>query len=217
MTTLIIARHGNTFSTGDTPTRVGARTDIPLVAKGREQAAALGMYLKEHDLHPDAVYSSTLSRTKETAEIALQTAGIRNPVYALEIFNEIDYGEDENQTEDTVIKRIGIEAIQKWDKNAIVPKGWKVSPDKVIRNWDQFANQISKTHDTITNNVMDISETILVVTSNGIARFAPHITGDFEGFTAKYPIKLATGALGIIKFSNDKWQVTDWNIRPPIK
>ena len=41
MTTLIIARHGNTFDKGDIPTRVGARTDLPLVEKGRAQAKAL--------------------------------------------------------------------------------------------------------------------------------------------------------------------------------
>ncbi len=216
MTTLIIARHGNTFNDTDTPTRVGAHTDLPLVEKGRKQAAALGLYLKENNLLPDAVYSSTLSRTKQTAEIALKSAGVINPVYALDIFDEIDYGVDENKCEADVIKRVGITAIQNWDKNAIVPDGWIVDPEEIIQNWNQFSNEISKTHDTITNNVMDISENILVVTSNGIARFAPYITGDFEGFSDKYPIKLSTGALGVLKFSNDRWKVLDWNIRPTI-
>ncbi len=214
MTTLIIARHGNTFAPDETPRRVGAKTDIPLVEKGQEQAKALGHYLKENGLIPDAVYCSTLLRTKETANIALKAAGVKTAIYALEIFNEIDYGEDENKTEEEVIKHIGKAALQKWDKNAVVPNGWKVSPKAIIQNWEQFSQQISKTHDTITNNVMDIKEVVLVVTSNGIARFAPYITGDFDGFASQYPIKLSTGALGIIEFSNDKWQVKNWNIRP---
>ena len=74
MTTLIIARHGNTFGPDDTPTRVGARTDIPLVEKGREQAKAIGKYLREQEMIPDVVYASKLKRAIETAEIAVQAS-----------------------------------------------------------------------------------------------------------------------------------------------
>ncbi len=214
MTKLIIARHGNTFNPDDTPTRVGVRTDIPLVEKGRKQAKAIGRYLKDNDLIPNVAYSATLKRTKETAELALKEADISLPVYGLDIFNEIDYGDDENKTEAEVIARIGKKAIEQWDKNAIVPDGWKVDPDNIIKSWVDFAHQITKTHDIITNNVMDIDETILVVTSNGIARFAPYITEDFDLFVKQHTIKLKTGALGILEFSQGKWRVTDWNIVP---
>lgn len=216
MTTLIIARHGNTFNPDDTPTRVGARTDLPLVDKGRTQAIALGRHLKDYDLMPDVVYSSNLLRTKETASLALKETGMKTHIYQMDIFNEIDYGVDENQSEDKVIARLGREALEKWDKHAIAPDGWSVDPAQIIQNWQDFAGQISTTHDTLTSEDMDISETILVVTSNGTARFAPHITGDFEGFASKYPIKLSTGALGIIKFSGGKWEVLDWNIKPKL-
>lgn len=214
MTTLIIARHGNTFGPDDTPTRVGAKTDLPLVEKGLEQAKAIGRYLKENELTPDVAYSSTLQRTKQTAEIALKTAAIPLPIYALDIFDEIDYGPDENQSENVVINRIGKEAITQWDQNAHVPDGWKVDPEKIIQNWHNFSHQITKTHDTITDEILDISETILVVTSNGIARFAPHITGDFENFVQNHDIKLKTGALGILEHSQGQWRVRDWNLVP---
>lgn len=214
MTTLIIARHGNTFTPDDTPTRVGMRTDLPLVGKGWLQARALGKYLKQNDLIPDVAYSSALKRTRETANIALKEIGAHLPVYALDIFNEIDYGPDENKPESDVIARIGQNAITKWDKSAIVPDGWNANPDEIIQNWKDFAHSITKTHDTVTNNVLDISETFLVVTSNGIARFAPYITDDFENFSKKFEIKLKTGSLGILRFSEDKWHVQDWNIVP---
>lgn len=214
MTTLIIARHGNTFNPDDIPTRVGKNTDMPLVEKGKLQAQALGKYLKDHNLVPDVVYSSTLQRTKETAKIALERCGIKSPVYALDIFDEIDYGPDENQTEDTVIARIGQNAIDAWDKNAIVPEGWNINPQEVIENWINFAHSITKTHDTVTNIVHDISENVLVVTSNGIARFAPHITESFEEFTKNHNIKLSTGALAILKFDGKTWHIDEWNIRP---
>lgn len=203
MTTLIIARHGNTFKPEDTPTRVGGRTDIPLVEKGQRQAEAIGTYLKEHNLNPDIAYSATLKRTKETASLALKSAGTDIAIDALDIFDEIDYGPDENQTEETVIKRIGAKAIEQWDKNATVPDGWKVNPDEIIENWRRFAQNINKTN-----------QTVLVVTSNGIARFAPHITDNFDSFAKEHTIKLKTGALGILTLSQGKWRVAGWNIVP---
>lgn len=203
MTTLIIARHGNTFGPEDTPTRIG-RTDLPLVEKGRAQAKAIGRYLRENDLIPDVVYSSQLQRTYETAQIAIKEMGVSNPIYQLDIFNEIDYGPDENKTEDEVIARIGQEAIEEWDTQAVVPEGWKVDPPEIIRNWHNFAEQIC---------AHDDEETILCVTSNGIARFAPHITGDFEGFATSNKIKLSTGALAIFKHDGGTWHVQAWNLK----
>lgn len=205
MTTLIIARHGNTFGPEDTPTRVGGRTDLPLVEKGEEQARAVGQYLKQNNMIPDVVYASHLQRTIQTAKIAIKETGITNPVYSLNIFDEIDYGPDENQTEDTVIARIGAQAIKSWDDQAIVPDGWQVDPDQIIENWTGFADQVLRSSQ---------GEVTLVVTSNGIARFAPYITGDFETFRQTHTIKLATGALGILEHDGTHWHVRNWNIKP---
>lgn len=206
MTTLIIARHGNTFEAGETPRRVGARTDIPLVEKGRDQAAAMGLYLKEHDLLPDEVYSSALIRTKETAGIALQTAGLIKNVTPLNIFNEIDYGPDENKTEDEVIARIGEQAIKDWDENAILPAGWNADPHTIEGHWRSFAKRITGTGVPY--------KKVMVVTSNGTARFAPYLAGNYEEFSQNHKIKLATGAIGIMEFGGTKWRIRDWNIRP---
>lgn len=204
MTTLIIARHGNTFGPNDTPTRVGARTDLPLVESGKAQAQKLGQWLKENNIIPEVTYSSQLKRTIETAEIALKEINYKQPVFPLEIFNEIDYGPDENQTENKVIDRIGTQAIKDWDDKAIVPDGWEFKPQACIDNWKNFAAHI----------VEDGQEVILVVTSNGIARFAPHLAGNFEEFANNNKIKLSTGALGILEFKDDQWIVKDWNIKP---
>lgn len=204
MTTLIIARHGNTFEKGETPRRVGARTDLPLVDSGRVQARAIGHWLKQNGLYPEAVYSSQLQRTKETAEIALKEAGYKEPVFALEIFNEIDYGPDENLPEDAVKARLGEKALQEWDEKAVVPEGWNFDPQKTIRDWKDFARYI----------VEEEQNCIMVVTSNGIARFAPHITGDFDKFADKNTIKISTGAVCVLQFENNRWTIKDWNVKP---
>jgi probable phosphoglycerate mutase len=207
MTTLIIARHGNTFEKGETPLRIGARTDLPLSNSGRIQARALGAWLKQAALYPQAVYCSQLRRTRETAELALETAGYKEPVFPLAIFNEVDYGPDEGLTEDAVIGRVGADALRAWDEDAVVPGGWNFDPARTIEDWKNFARHI----------VEDRQECALVVTSNGIARFAPHITGDFERFKASHPLKISTGAACVLSHDNGRWHVIGWNVRPQIQ
>lgn len=204
MTMLIIARHGNTFEKGETPRRVGARTDLPLVESGQSQARAIGHWLKSKGIYPEAIYCSQLQRTKQTAETALAEAGYKEPVFPLAIFNEIDYGPDENLPEDAVISRVGEQALKDWDEKAIVPQGWAFDPAQCIEDWKNFAAHI----------VEDKQDCVMVVTSNGIARFAPHITGDFDSFAQNHSIKISTGAVCVLQYDNGRWTVADWNIRP---
>lgn len=204
MTTLIIARHGNTFDPGQTPTRVGARTDLPLTESGKAQARAIGAWMKHHGIYPHMVYSSELQRTKQTAELALKEAGYVEHVYPLAIFNEIDYGPDENKPEADVIARIGQQAVKDWDDKAIVPPGWSFDPAQCIENWANFAGHI----------VTEDYECVFVVTSNGVARFAPHLTGDFDGFAENHKIKISTGALAVLQFDGYSWKIMDWNLKP---
>lgn len=208
MTTLIIARHGNTFESFEKPTRVGARTDLPLVESGKEQARKIGEWLKQNKFFPEITYCSELKRTQETAHYALANLGYSQPVFSLSIFNEIDYGPDEDKTEEKVIARIGAQAIRDWDERGIVPQGWKFDPQECIQNWKNFATQI------LNDNQNDAEDIILVVTSNGIARFAPYLTDNFEDFANNNKIKLSTGAIGVLKYQDNKWIITDWNIKP---
>ncbi|MDF1678513.1 MAG: histidine phosphatase family protein [Legionellaceae bacterium] len=201
MTRLIIARHGNTFGPTDTPTRVGAHTDIPLVQSGVDQAKAIGQYFEAKHIMPDVVYSSELKRTQQTAAYAVK----HMPITSLSCFNEIDYGPDENKTEPEVIARIGQAAIDAWNLEGVVPPGWKVNPGAIIQDWMKFGDMVQKEHE---------NQTVFVVTSNGIARFAPYLTGDFEHFCKNHSIKLKTGALSAFYYTDNAWHVDYWNMRP---
>lgn len=205
-TTLLIARHGNTFAPGEIVRRVGT-TDLPLTESGLQQGYLLGSYLKQHQLIPDLIVTSQLQRTMQTATQAQKAMGIQLPIEPLAIFNELDYGPDENQPEEYVVARLGKAALDAWEVQAIVPKGWHVSPAEIITNWQVFSEQLCQEH---------AGKTCLVVTSNGIARFAPYLTGNFAAFSARHSIKIATGALCI--FTNDTcsttWDCNAWNINP---
>lgn len=202
-TKIIIARHGNTFRSEETPTRVGARTDLPLTEQGEEQALKLGHHLKAAKILPDFVYTSFLCRTIDTARLACVALGCGCPHEPLAIFNEIDYGPDENQTEDKVLERVGSAAIKNWDNDCTMPEGWSPRPIEILLNWKNFLKDCADNHK---------NQTIFVTTSNGIARFALHHTENGRDFKPK----LSTGAYGRLEW-NDKtglWRVMDWNIRP---
>lgn len=206
-TTLLIARHGNTFRPEETPTRVGARTDLDLVPSGEQQAHDLARYLSEYRLIPDVIFTSHLKRTIQMAEIICEDLDIDPEIIPEAAFNEIDYGPDENKTEDEVIARLGQDALKQWDEDAKVPDGWIVNPEAIIQSWADFAADMEDEYE---------GQTILVITSNGITRFAPHLTGDFEAFKDQHAIKISTGALCVLNKidSAPNWTVDGWNIRP---
>lgn len=204
---LIIARHGNTFAPHDVVTRLGV-TDAPLVEKGMQQAAALGAWLMRHDTIPDVMITSALQRTREMGRIAAEVMGRDIPQHIDARLNEIDYGVDENQPEAQVIARIGADAIRAWDEEMLLPEGWHADINAIICGWHDMAQAArAATH-----------RTTLVITSNGIARFAPHITGDMEGFRAHYPLKMATGAVSSFVWDEScgRWQCEYWNERPAL-
>ena len=74
---------------------------------------------------------------------------------------------------------------ENWEKNNIVPAGWNVDPEKITAAWREFANDLEKQFP---------NQTILVVTSNGVARFAP-----------EHNIKLKTGAVSYLTVENGQW------------
>ena len=220
MKTLIIARHGNTFRPGETPTRVGAHTDLPLVEE--ERARGIGRYLKSKGLIPNRILAAPLQRTRRTAELAAEELGAPCPVQPDSRFTEVDYGPDENKTEPEVMARLGREAageqadtlsaqelealgariIDRWNAQATVPHGWQVDVPGIIRSWQELAAEVAE------------GEVLLCVSSNGVIRFAPHITGDYTGFCAEHDIKVPTGGVCIFTCGEDgAWRCTEWGVK----
>ena len=179
----IIVRHGNTFAPGEPPRRIGARTDLPLVESGRLQAQALAEGFK--GMQFDRCLASPLRRTQETAAII---APYLRPEPAIWL-REIDHGPDEGLSETEVIARVGARALADWDVHALPPPGWIVDASARVAAWRAF--------------FAGATGTVLLVTSNGAARFARIALG-------LGPARLRTGAYAEIAAG----VVTAWDVRP---
>ena len=201
MTRIIICRHGNTFDKGDVVTRVGARTDISLSNSGKAQAKALATQFSPKNSNYDfkLAFCSPLIRTHQTGDIILSSKHAARDMKILSFLTEIDYGIDENKPEKDVVERLGRGAIELWDEKAIPPKGWKVDPPSLIQSWEAFLTK----HESFNGD-------ILVVTSNGIARF---ILDAVDEITTDAPRKLRTAAYGVVEIKNGQSIITAWDVR----
>ncbi len=193
MARLYVVRHGNTFDHGDIVRRVGGRTDLPLSQSGQVQARALAKAFSS--IRFDRALVSPLRRTRMTADAILDAQTQPPKAELTESLIEIDYGPDEGEAEDKVVARIGEDALRAWDRDAIVPDGWIIDPQAVRNGWRTL--------------LQDLKGTVLIVTSNGVARFLLDIA-DHDGVDRK----LKTGAYGVLEGENETWRITDWNVRP---
>ncbi|HZS75883.1 MAG TPA: alpha-ribazole phosphatase [Ktedonobacteraceae bacterium] len=89
---LIVVRHGETAYNAER--RFTGQKDIPLSAKGKEQAALVGKSLSS--MHLDAIVSSDLERTRNTAQAVADYFGL--PVKEDSDLREISLGEWEGLT-----------------------------------------------------------------------------------------------------------------------
>ena len=196
--TFYIVRHGNTFGPGDIVTRVGGRTDLNLSASGQDQADALA---QNFAATPFArCLASPLKRTWQTAETILAAQDTPPEIEPCDMLREMDYGPDENQPEEAVRARLGDAALAAWDNRAKLPDGWQLDIPALIRGW----------HALFAGSQPDGNT--LIVTSNGIARFALLAVA---GAAHDHRLKLKTGAYGIVRTdTSGSPHIAAWNLRP---
>ena len=201
----VIVRHGNTFESGETPRRIGASTDLPLTQAGFDQASALGRYFAAQGWKFSLALTSPLLRTRQTTEAILQEMEKPEKLETADFLREIEHGPDENKPEDAVRDRIGPAALDDWESEARVPPGWIVEPEKRIAAWSElFAGDASR------------ESPVLVVTSNGAARFALMADPDLRAASkCMKTLKLPTGGFGVIERDPEGTLVpAAWGRRP---
>lgn len=101
MTHLLLIRHGETDWNREN--RFQGQNDIPLNAAGIEQGRALQRLL--HDSPLDVVYTSDLSRARQTAETILGSRTRTLPILSERRLRERNYGRWEGLTREEVMER----------------------------------------------------------------------------------------------------------------
>lgn len=196
-----IVRHGNTFDAGQQARRIGAHTDLPLVASGIDQAEALGRDFARQGLVFDRALASPLQRTQATIDTILARQPQVPIAESVDWLTEIDHGPDEGKIESDVEARIDRDALVAWDREARAPDGWIVDSDRRIAGWQDLW-KTGRGH-------------VLIVTSNGAARFALMSDEQLRGQAAALPsLKLRTGAYGTIVREQGGLRLIAWDRRP---
>lgn len=118
--TLILLRHGQ--SDWNEKNLFTGWVDCRLSEKGLREAARAGELMVEHEVLPDVVYTSLLSRAIQTANIALDTADrLWIPVKRSWRLNERHYGALQGKDKQQTLAEYGPEQFQLWRRSFDVP------------------------------------------------------------------------------------------------
>lgn len=118
--TLVILRHGE--STWNQQNLFTGWHDVPLSDRGREEAAAAGVTMKDAGLSFDCSHTSVLTRAVATANLALDTLGQPwLPVQRSWRLNERHYGALQGLDKRETTERHGAEQTMLWRRSYDVP------------------------------------------------------------------------------------------------
>ncbi len=206
---LLLARHGNTFEAGGKVVWVGARTDLPLTEKGREQAAALGVGLQPVASRIKRIVSGPLRRTHEHASIAGCALGFESGIAVDERLREIDYGLWEAKSTDEIRALGGESELKAWNERGVWPPspGWSPSDGTITANVAKLAHELAAS--------LRVADAALLVTSNGILKFFLKLApGAFEEMASNGALKVAPGNCCALAFEAGSWRILFWNHQP---
>jgi probable phosphoglycerate mutase len=144
-----------------------------------------------------------LRRAKETATLILAAQAEPPALSHHRVLNEVDHGPDENKDPDTVLRRVGADALDAWERRLEPPPGWDIG-----LGWRRPAWQTAiKTLSTEPSG-----GPVLAVTSGGAARLVllcldvPNVPAD---------AKLRTGSYGVLSLGGDgRNELLAWNVLP---
>ena len=200
---LLFARHGNTFGPGDKVVWVGRETDLPLVEKGLEQAAAAAEALRRKGLIPDAIYCASLQRTRRFAAIVAATLGLAEPVIDSRL-DELDYGSWAGRSNDEILAAdpAAAAAMEAWNASDSWPEraGWVSRRETVLAALESYAAD---------RLAPGAHVRPLTVSSNGTLRFLPRLM--LEKAVQLPSFKMRTGHLGLIERGEGSAQLRAWD------
>lgn len=129
---LYLLRHGE--SAWNQEDRFTGWVDVPLTPQGEEEMRRVAERLR--DVRIDRIYTSSMERTRRSAEILLETLGRSGsvPIISTEQLNERFYGELEGQNKREVAERFGAEQVRIWRRSYdVAPPGGESLKDAAAR------------------------------------------------------------------------------------
>lgn len=207
MTYLLLARHGNTFATGDKVTWVGASNDLPLVESGLAQAKSLAQVLLENEIKPAALYSGPLKRTKEYATIIRDALQLSPDIQIDSRLNEIDYGAWSGLTSEEIKEKFGQDELDAWNLQGKWPVTFVGNEAEVEAEVNSFVQDIMSSY--LENQLA------LAVTSNGRLKYFLKLLPDiYAEYIKVSKWKVSTGNICLLKCDKRSNHLVCWNEAP---
>src|SRR6201997_2279365 len=120
MGTLVLVRHGE--SEWNSKGLFTGGVDVGLSPRGAQEAAAAGRMVVDAGLRPDVVHTSVLTRAIQTANVALEAAGLSwLPVQRSWWLNERHYGALQGKDKAQTREEFGDEQFMIWRRSYDVP------------------------------------------------------------------------------------------------
>jgi len=206
---LLVVRHGNTFGPGDPVTWVGRHQDVPLVARGLEQATALGLALAREGWRPERVLASALARTRGHAARALAVAGWSGlPVEVDPRLDELDYGPWGGLTTEEIEARGDGAALAAWSEHMRWPAAFGEREEDARARVQGLAHELAAAAPDRREPLR-----VLVVSSNGVLRYLLALDpAAFERRRSGQGFKLGTGRAGRLERRAGRWRVLGWDL-----
>jgi probable phosphoglycerate mutase len=193
-TQLVLIRHGETDWNAEG--RIQGHLPVPLNERGREQAEALAVHLREIPF--DAVYSSDLLRARQTAEAIVRRSG--HEILFEERLREWDLG--------IISGMLRIEAERDFPQAARIYRNYLV--DEPLPGGESIRRRFER----VTRAVADIAsghreQRVLVVSHGGpLGDCYRRAVG--KGVEERTKIDLFNASLNRIRVDKDAWSLESW-------
>lgn len=208
MIRLFLLRHGNTFESNQTPTQVGAKSDLPLTLQGCEQAKNFSRYLLSEKISPQAIFSGALQRQRKTAEIIGEPLHLETRCEGA--LTEIDYGAWEGLTAEEIASKWPNEYLN-WTHAGLWPE--KIFKESLETHLTAIRSWLERLRKTFSSG-----DSVVGVTSNGVMRFFYSLLEtewrQLIQNRQMEKLKVKTGHFCELLLSKDAIQIQSWNAKP---
>ena len=156
---LFVIRHGQ--SEWNELNKFTGLTDIGLTSNGRTEASDAGRILQNYNI--DAIYSSNLIRTIETAHIIADWQSIPKRIQPIPDFRERDYGDLTGKNKTDLAEKYGEEQVNIWRRSYLVapPNG---------ENLKQVHERVGVAYDEHVKPLVDAGKNVLIVAHGNSVR-----------------------------------------------